>query len=49
MTWKDHEAPDDAPPELVKLWDCMQAEPRLGHRGIEFPEVEVLAWEAASR
>jgi hypothetical protein len=45
MTWKDTDAPDSAPPELRRLWDRMQAlvEPRLGHRGIEHPEAEVLA------
>jgi len=48
LAWKDHDAPDNAPAELRGVWDRLQAlvEPRLGHRGIEFPEVEVLSLDA---
>lgn len=48
MTWKSADAPDNAPPELRRLWDRMQAlvEPRLGRPGIEYPEVEVLALDS---
>jgi hypothetical protein len=44
LTWKDEDAPDNAPPEVRKLWGRLEelCEPRLGHRGIEFPEVEVI-------
>ena len=44
LTWKDEDAPDNAPPEVRKVWDRLEelCEPRLGHRGIEFPEVEVV-------
>jgi hypothetical protein len=44
LTWKDSDAPDNAPPEVRKLWDRLEelCEPRLGHRGIEFPEVDVV-------
>ena len=50
LAWKDY----DAPETVRRLWDRLQAlvEPRLGHRGIEFPEVEVLTadgWEKSER
>ena len=44
LTWKSHEAPDNAPPEVRAIWAAMQTlvEDRLGHRGIEFPEVHIV-------
>ena len=41
LTWKDHNAPDHAPPEVKKIWAEMEAlcEKRDGRRGIEFYEV----------
>ena len=44
LTWVDHEAPEHVPPEVQAVWDRMQplVEARDGHRGIEFPEVEVV-------
>ena len=42
FTWKSHSVPDDAPPEVEKIWDEMTplVEKRGGHRGIEFPEMK---------
>jgi len=50
LTWRDHDAPDSVPPEVEKIWEALEAsaEPRLGHRGIEFPEFEVVAREACA-
>jgi hypothetical protein len=47
LTWKDHEAPDHAAPEVRALWAQLEAlcEARLGHRGIEFPEVQIVRAE----
>jgi len=47
LTWRDHEAPDHASPEIRALWARLEAlcEPRLGHRGIEFPEVQIVRAE----
>ena len=47
LTWKSPEEPDNAPPEVRELWRKLEAmcEPRLGHRGIEFPEMKVVAME----
>lgn len=47
LTWKDHEAPDHASPEIRALWAQLESlcEPRLGHRGIEFPEVRIVRAE----
>jgi hypothetical protein len=47
LTWKDHEAPDHASPEIRAIWAQLEAlcEPRLGHRGIEFPEVRIVRAE----
>jgi quinol monooxygenase YgiN len=44
LTWKDHDTPDHAPPEVLAIWKEMEAlcERRLGHRGIEFHEVQVV-------
>ena len=44
LSWVNHEAPDHVPPEVQAIWDRMQSlvEARDGHRGIEFPEVEVV-------
>ena len=43
LTWKDHDAPDHAGPEVQAIWDQMTAlcERRDGHRRIEFFEVKV--------
>jgi len=47
LTWKDHETPDNAPPEVEQIWSELEglAEKRFGHRGIEFPEFEIVAME----
>ena len=47
VTWKDHDAPDNVPPEVQQIWDEMETlvEKRLGHRGIEFPEFAIAAME----
>ena len=47
LTWKDHEAPDHASEEIRAIWAQLEAfcEPRLGHRGIEFPEVQIVRAE----
>ena len=47
LTWKDHAAPDHASPEIRSIWAQLEAlcEPRLGHRGIEFPEVRIVRAE----
>jgi hypothetical protein len=44
LTWKDSDAPDNAPPEVRKIWAQMEllCEPRAGHRGIEFPEFQIV-------
>lgn len=45
FTWRDHDAPDHAPAEVQAIWKHLESlcEARLGHRGIEFPEVEIVA------
>jgi hypothetical protein len=49
LTWDDPETPDHAPAEVRAIWNEMQTmvEPRLGHQGIEFPEVHVVAYPTA--
>jgi hypothetical protein len=44
LTWKDHDAPDNAPAEVTAIWNEMVplCEARLGHAAIEFPEVQVV-------
>ncbi|HEY3203340.1 MAG TPA: hypothetical protein VGL03_06730 [Thermoanaerobaculia bacterium] len=44
FTWKNHDAPDNAPPEVEAVWAEMQplVEARGGHRGIEHPEVKAV-------
>jgi hypothetical protein len=44
LTWKDHDAPDHVSPEIQAIWAQLQdlCEARLGHQGIEFPEVEIV-------
>jgi hypothetical protein len=44
LTWKSHDAPDHAPKEIQAIWSKLEAlcESRDGHRGIEFPEVEIV-------
>jgi hypothetical protein len=43
FTWRNHDAPDNAPPEVVALWRELQAraEKRLGHRAIEFRQYRI--------
>ncbi len=45
LTWRDEDAPDHAPPEVQAIWNALEAraERRLGHRGIEFPEFQIVA------
>ena len=45
FTWRDHNAPDHAPAEVQAIWKHLESlcEARLGHRGIEFPEFEIVA------
>lgn len=42
QTWKSADVPDNAPPEIVKIWDAMNAvvETRDGKAGIHFDEVK---------
>lgn len=44
LTWKDHEAADHVPVEVQTVWNQLQSlvEQRGGHRGIEFPEFEIV-------
>ena len=44
LAWKDHDAPDSAPPEVRAIWDRLEAlcEKRAGRPGIEFPEFAVI-------
>lgn len=44
FTWRDHDAPDHVPPEVQAIWNHLQAlvEARDGHKGIEFPEFEIV-------
>ena len=44
FTWKNHDAPDNAPPEVEAIWAQMEplVEPRDGHPGIEHPEVKAV-------
>ncbi|HUJ31352.1 MAG TPA: hypothetical protein VLY23_08740 [Candidatus Acidoferrum sp.] len=45
LTWRDHEAADHVPAEVQAIWDRLQSlvEAREGHRGIEFPEFEIVS------
>lgn len=45
FTWRDHDAPDHVPPEVQTIWNHLQSlvEARDGHKGIEFPEFEIVA------
>jgi hypothetical protein len=45
LTWVDHDAADNAPPQIQKVWARLQAdcEPRDGRPGIEIPEFQVVA------
>ncbi len=53
LTWKSHQAPATASQNsaVKTIWDSVQAlvEGRLGHRGIEFPEVQVVRLGEQSR
>lgn len=44
FTWKNHDVPDHAPPEVWTTWKKMNAatEDWGGHRGIEAPEVHMI-------
>lgn len=44
LTWRDHEAADHVPPEVQTIWNHLQSlvEERNGHKGIEFPEFEIV-------
>ncbi|HKN61066.1 MAG TPA: hypothetical protein VJW93_07820 [Candidatus Acidoferrales bacterium] len=45
FTWRDHEAADHVPAEVQTIWNQLQSEveDRSGHRGIEFPEFEIVS------
>jgi hypothetical protein len=45
LTWRDHEAADHVPAEVQAIWKHMQTlvEDRAGHRGIEFPEFDIVS------
>ncbi len=45
FTWRDHEAADHVPPEVQTIWNQLQSEveERGGHRGIEFPEFDIVS------
>lgn len=44
LTWRDHEAADHVPAEVQTIWNQLQSlvEERNGHKGIEFPEFEIM-------
>jgi hypothetical protein len=43
LTWRDHETPDNAPPEVHAVWDRMQTlVEKRGADSIEIEEVELL-------
>jgi len=44
VPWKDRAVTGNPPPEVGKLWGLLEAvcEARPGHRGIEFPDLQVL-------
>lgn len=44
LTWRDHEAADHVPAEVQEIWNHLQqlVEARDGHKGIEFPEFEIV-------
>jgi hypothetical protein len=44
LTWRDHEAADHVPAEVQTIWNQLQSlvEERNGHKGIEFPEFEIV-------
>lgn len=45
LTWRDHDAADNVPPEVQAIWNHLQSlvEERNGRRGIEFPEFEIVS------
>lgn len=45
FTWRDASIPDDAPPEIQKLWDEMNrlVESRGGQPGLDFVPVSVIS------
>jgi hypothetical protein len=45
FTWRDHEAADHVPAEVQAIWNQLQSEveDRGGHRGIEFPEFDIVS------
>lgn len=45
LTWRDHDAADHVPAEVQTVWNQLQSfvEQRGGHRGIEFPEFEIVS------
>lgn len=45
LTWRDHEVADHVPAEVQTIWNQLQAlvETRGEHRGIEFPEFEIVS------
>jgi hypothetical protein len=45
LTWRDHETPDHVPPEVQTIWNKVETlvENRGTHRGIEFPEFEIVS------
>ena len=47
LTWKDRNITMNPPADVMALWGWLEAacEARLGHRGIEFPEVQIVAAE----
>jgi hypothetical protein len=45
LTWRDREAADHVPAEVQAIWNQLQSEveDRGGHRGIEFPEFDIVS------
>jgi hypothetical protein len=45
FTWRDASIPDNAPPEIRKIWDDMNrlTEPRGGHPALSFAEMTVMS------
>jgi len=50
LTWKDSDAPDNAPPEVRAIWKDLEAlcEKRDDRPGIEIDEVEIVSGDSLS-
>jgi hypothetical protein len=48
FSWVSHDAPEHVPPAVQDVWSRMAplVEERDGHRGVEFPEVQIVPADA---